>query len=311
MYQLTQSPYGKFQRYTVKHSNHSQSISFIPERGGCLLSLVIQGEEIIDGYQTPEEVDFNTWGKSGVLYPFPNRLAGGQYTWQGKEYQFPVNDVELNNALHGFGMTRPLKIVEKKLNDKEAIISMEGAYTGEFDYYPWPFTFGLTYQLLSAGELQVTMWARNDSHTVIPMGLGWHPYFQLDDTAAACCLQLPPLDMVGIDRRMIPTGKRYPYDDFAQARQIGSTVLDNCFAVSKQEKRIQVLLSGKRGELHYWQETGSDKFNYLQVFTPPYGTSVALEPMSCNVDAFNNGDGLKTLQPGETISAKAGVRLKK
>jgi aldose 1-epimerase len=88
-------------------------------------------------------------------------------------------------------------------------------------------------------------------------------------------------------------------------------VLDNCFAVSEQAERIHVLLSGKRGELHYWQETGPDKFSYLQVFTPPYGRSVALEPMSCNVDAFNNGNGLKTLEPGAIISAQAGVQLKK
>ncbi|MEL7222639.1 MAG: hypothetical protein AAGJ93_15055 [Bacteroidota bacterium] len=306
MYQLTTSSYGKFKLYTLEHTKVKQAIRFVPERGGCLLSLVMEGQELLDGYQTPEEVDFNTWGKSGVLYPFPNRLKGGKYHWQGQDYQFPVNDTELNNALHGFGMTRPLVIVSQELGKDEAIIRMEGSYSGELPYYPWPFTFGFDYHLKTSNEFIVKMWARNDGDTPIPMGLGWHPYFQLDDTAAACSLQLPTLDMVGIDQQMIPTGKRYTYEEFLTPKAIGSTVLDNCFAINDPNNRLEARLSGQRGILNYWQETGPGKFNYLQVFTPPYGTSVALEPMTCNVDAFNNGEGLVTLQSGELIEAEAG-----
>ena len=84
-------------------------------------------------------------------------------------------------------------------------------------------------------------------------------------------------------------------------------MLDNCFAVPTTSLEVSAHLSGPRGTIRYWQETGKDKFNFLQVFTPPYGTSVALEPMTCNVDAFNNGEGLVTLAPGATLEAKAGV----
>ena len=44
-------------------------------------------------------------------------------------------------------------------------------------------------------------------------------------------------------------------------------------------------------------------FPYFQVFTPPHRSSVALEPMSCTVDAFNNGGGLVRLMPGATWGA--------
>ena len=43
---------------------------------------------------------------------------------------------------------------------------------------------------------------------------------------------------------------------------------------------------------------------FFQVFTPPHGESIALEPMSCNVDAFNNGEGLVALEPGKEWKAK-------
>ena len=194
------------------------------------------------------------------------------------------------------------------MNADHALVRMEGAYDGTLDYYPWPFTFGLNYQLFAPDQLWVEIWIENTSKETIPVGLGWHPYFQLGDTAAECELILPTVDMVGIDARMIPTGKRYAFDDFAQRRLIGSTVLDNCFALADTHAEVCAHLQGPRGGLRYWQETGPQKFNFLQVFTPPYGTSVALEPMTCNVDAFNNGDGLCALAPGARLGAKAGVQ---
>ena len=36
---------------------------------------------------------------------------------------------------------------------------------------------------------------------------------------------------------------------------------------------------------------------------------LAIEPMTCPANAFNSGDGLIILQPGETFSATWGVRV--
>lgn len=307
MFSLTSSAFGAFQRYRLAHDTAPTAIDFVPERGGCLLSLVFDGTDVLDGYQTPEELDFNNWGKSGVLYPFPNRLNGGQYTWGGHTYRFPLNDATFQNALHGFGMQRPLTITDTHLAADHATIRMEGAYLGELTYYPWPFTFLLAYTLYADGRFTLEMGARNDAHTVIPMGLGWHPYFRLSDKVSQCTLQLPPVDLVGIDDRMIPTGKRYDYDEFDAPHPIGATILDNCFALKADGGEVAAVLSGPRGSIRYWQAGGPGAFPYLQVFTPPYGTSIALEPMTCNVDAFNNKEGLCALPPGATLSVQAGV----
>ncbi|RMF02530.1 MAG: hypothetical protein D6772_03390 [Bacteroidetes bacterium] len=309
MYELTTEAFGPFTRYTIRHQTFAHYIDFVPQRGGCLLSAVLQGTEILDGYQTPEELDFNRWGKSGVLYPFPNRLKDGRYEWKGKTYQFPINDPATNNALHGFGMERPLRITQVDLGSWEAFIEMEGSYDGSLAYYPWPFTFSLSYRLIAPDQLWVELALRNESAETIPVGLGWHPYFQLDDTLTKQRLQLPFMEMIGIDDRMIPTGKRYPYTEFAEAKAIGPTVLDNCFALTADAVQATIYLYGHGRQLRYWQETGPGKFNFLQVFTPPYRHSIALEPMTCNVDAFNNGEGLCHLMPGTELRAKAGLQL--
>ena len=52
------------------------------------------------------------------------------------------------------------------------------------------------------------------------------------------------------------------------------------------------------------------QFPYFQVFTPPHRESVALEPMSCNVDAFNNRQGLIALEPDKEWKCKMEVVFK-
>ena len=309
MYELHADDFGPFERCTLRHSAYPQEIQFIPDRGGCLISLRLEDQELLDGYTSPEEVEFNRWGKSGLLYPFPNRLEDGTYQWQGKTYQFPCNDTTHQNALHGFGMQRPLVITETQLSEERAVVRMSGEYDGSLHYYPWPFRVELSYHLYGPDSFWFEIAVQNTGTTEIPMGLGWHPYFQLAERAADCALRLPSVELIGIDARMIPTGKRYAHTEFMTLKPIGATVLDNCFAVADTQAEVSAHLSGPRGTIRYWQETGPQKFNYLQVFTPPYGTSVALEPMTCNVDAFNNGDGLVSLQAGAELRAKAGVQF--
>ncbi len=57
-------------------------------------------------------------------------------------------------------------------------------------------------------------------------------------------------------------------------------------------------------------------FGWVQVFTPANfpkpghpdsRTAVAIEPMTCAADAFNNGWGLRRLEPGEAWSGSWGL----
>jgi galactose mutarotase-like enzyme len=46
-----------------------------------------------------------------MLLPYANRIAGGKYTFNGTEYQLPINDVAgLNNSLHGLLWNKTMKV---------------------------------------------------------------------------------------------------------------------------------------------------------------------------------------------------------
>jgi aldose 1-epimerase len=60
----------------------------------------------------PREIDivsFKAWPVTygiPILFP-PNRYEGGKFPWQGKVYQFPVNEKAIENHLHGFFIIVP------------------------------------------------------------------------------------------------------------------------------------------------------------------------------------------------------------
>jgi aldose 1-epimerase len=308
MFQHTIEPFGSFEKHRITDETGAYAMEITPDRGACLLSLRLGGEEILDGYQTPQEVDFNRWAKNMPLFPFPNRLRDGVYTWHDQEYLFPIDDATTGNAIHGFGMECAFALADLDLNDGLASVSYVFPYDGGNPAYPFPGSVRLDYQIRREGAFQMEMAFTNESDQNVPLGMGFHPYFRLGDRADEYVLALPPCEMIGMDERMLPTGKRYRFDDFAGGRPLHTTVLDNCFALTDPgEGRFSVEVSGPAGHLHYWQETGRHRFNFIQLFTPPHRSSLAIEPMTCNVDAFNNKEGLIRLAPGHTATAKWGL----
>lgn len=307
MFTHTKVPFGKWEKHIFSSEADGQVFELVPDLGACLLDLRFENQSILDGYRSPEEMDINRWGKSNFLFPFPNRLNEGTYTWDGQIYQFEINDTLTNNALHGFGAQLPFSVDYVELREKFCLVTCVHENEGTHPAYPFPFKFEIQFRIDTDNNFEVRMRMTNLGQQTIPAGFGWHPYFQLGEQIDSCQLTLPSCRLIGIDSRMIPTGKTYTYDEFAAGKEIGITVLDNCFTFEKGP--VTCTLSGPKGTLAFAQDYGTGKFNYLQLFTPPERKSIAIEPMTCNIDAFNNGDGLLILFPRQTATAKFGLKF--
>lgn len=308
MFEIRKIAFGDWDAYRLSSLDGNQELCAVPGLGSCLRNLSLGGWAILDACATPKDMAINRWAKSALLYPFPNRLSQGQYEWEGQRYQFPINDVPANNALHGFGMQQPMKVIAAEADEAQARLRCQFDYAGELPYYPFPFQFEVEF-ILGEGSLEVELSVRNTGSQALPFGMGWHPYFRLTPKVDELILQMPPCDLVGVDAEMIPTGKRYAYDTFAEPKRIGAEVLDNAFALHQTEGRASIHLSNEGYGLHYWQECGPGRFPFVQLFTPPNRSALAIEPMSCNIDAFNNGQGLMRVLPGEQRAARFGVIL--
>lgn len=311
MYQLEILPFGDFEKFTFVHPSSGNQFSILPAFGATVLDIIFEHISVLDGYRTPEDLIENKWKKSAVLTPFANRLRDGRYEWQGKVYQFPINEPSTGNALHGLGIELPMRVEHIQTEENFASLTCSFQELGNHPAYPFPHTIFITYRIENPAHFEIEICFQNDGDTAIPVGFGWHPYFQISNQINNAHLQIPLCEQIEFDERMLPTGNRNPHQEFAQLTPIGNIEIDDCFALPKEERKIFVTLRGDRGTLQYWQETGKDKFNFLQLFIPESRKSIGIEPMTCMADGFNTGEGLITLQPGKSAVAKAGIHFTK
>lgn len=311
MYQHTTSSFGRFERHTFFNEKINCGFSIVPEYGVVLMDTIFYGKNVLDGFATPEELEKQKWGKSIVLYPFPNRMHDGTYTHEGKTYHFPIDNAATNNAIHGFGKKMAHEINAMILADDYVSVTCVNEYDGHLPYYPFPCRFEITFTFSVEDGMEIEMNFKNTGTTSIPVGIGWHPYFSISEQIEDVSMQLGALEWIDIDERMLPTGKKTPYQKFQHLEKIGDTNLDNGFKIVDESKNFEVVLETDGGVLFYWQVTGERKYNFIQIFTPPHRNCIALEPMTSNIDAFNNKDGLVILQANENLGGKFGYNYSK
>ena len=61
MFELNTSAFGKYRRYDLRHPETGNGFSIVPERGATVLEIVFGGYNILDGYQSPEELEAGKW----------------------------------------------------------------------------------------------------------------------------------------------------------------------------------------------------------------------------------------------------------
>lgn len=299
-YTETVGKIGEYETLSVV-SESGSAFTIIPALGARLNSFVVPTKagpvEVIDGYQDDKELATEYYSKSSLLAPFPNRIVDGCFTFAGERFELPINKPAEHNAIHGFVSDKQFAVVERG--------EVASAYQVRLEYksvpvqgFPFPFSVAVTYVLDADGHLTVQTALENTGLTDMPAGFGWHPYFTLGIPVDQLLLSLPTRRELVVDARLIPTGELIMRDSEYQ-KPIAAAVFDTGFQLL-QEKEIVLTNPETKVSLRL---ICSEGFDYLQVFTPPWRTAIALEPMTCAADAFNNGFGMKVLAPGEELTA--------
>ena len=281
--------------------------------GGALREYEVDGQAILDGYPTDAMAD---GGRGQPLLPWPNRLADGQYTFEGQELRLPVDDVVRQNAMHGLTRWLTWNVAEQAA-DRVRVALMIYPRTG----YPFTLELSIEYSLASNG-LTVSTTAHNAGKRALPFGAGQHPYVMVGNGLVdSATLHVPAQSRLELEpERLLPTGALLPVSgsdyDFRTPRPIGPLVLDDCFTALDRgddgmaQVRLSDPLTGR--ELSMWMDAS---YRFVQVFsgdTLPVARrrrSLAVEPMTCPPNAFRTGTDLIVLQPDETRTLAWGLRV--
>ena len=210
-------------------------------------------------------------GRGQVLAPWPNRLAGGRYEWDGQELQLPVNEVASGSAIHGLVRWASWQVVECE----PARVVLEHVLHPQ-PGYPFALRLRVGYRLAAAG-LSVRLEAENVGNRACPFGAGHHPYV-LAPTGS--------VDELVLDEE--PVGDRQL--DETRHRPGGW--------------RIEV------GEVAVWADESWPWQQVFSGDLPDIRRrGLAVEPMTCPPQAFRTGEDVIRLEPGERWSGEWGIEV--
>ena len=302
--------------YILKHTTKKWDVEIIPSLGARVnrfeLSIGAKRHSIIKGFKNHEKL--KNLGVSGYygahLFPFPNRIQNGAYTFNGVDYKLPVNEPTRAHALHGLLHDQQFQYVKQHITKSGASISFEYAIKGGFKGFPFSFVFTVSYNLDNNG-LGIEATVENKDRISFPVGYGWHPYIDLDARIDLLQLQLSSDLFLELDQGLIPTGKTHKIDAFSKQNRLQDIILDTCFILDPTQKTNETIISNPQTNLKValTQKSGFKGLNYVQLFTPEARDCLAIEPMSCPANAFNTDTSMIVLKTGEIHKWQYGLRI--
>lgn len=281
---------------TLQHGSQQAAVDL---DGGRLTSYRVAGREVIAAEAHSPLASY----RSSLLSPWPNRVAGGRWTWEGEELLLPVNEHALGTALHGLVAFARFQLVTG--DDRSVRVGYDLAPSPG---YPFRLRVEATYALEDDG-LRCTLEAEATGDRRTPVGLGVHPYLQCRGLVDDVVLTLPASRVVRGDERWEELARppvEGTADDFRSGRRIGDRDIDACWTdLAREGGRARCAVRFPDGDqVEVW---GGAVTRYVVVFTGQTlpgalrRTSIAVEPNTAPANAFRSGTDLDVLEPGERL----------
>ena len=267
-----------------------------------------------------------------ILFPFPNRVRGGRFEFQGRScfMERLLNtgwDRGAGQAIHGLVADREWTVEETRGGEHSAEMTASlrlDAFPDILAQYPFPCTITVTYRVID-GRLEMHTRVRNTGGADLPMGFGIHPWFPAALRPGARLPQAVahiskeerarfeahiPADGIWQLQDLMPTGVVESFDragqqyDLRGHRPLAASFYDNVFtrvqheADGSSESALRDPASGL--EMYMRADSG---FREWVLYAPLERAVTALEPYTCTTDAVNLEPqgidaGLITLAPG-------------
>ena len=287
------------------------SSATITEVAAGLRGLVLNGVEVVHEY--PEH-SLPPMGQGIVLVPWPNRIKNGTWTLDGVEQQLDITEPSTGNATHGLLRNTAYRVAERG----DSYVTLQA---GVYPQHGYPFSVdtSVSYELTDAG-LTVTHAITNESDVPAPVAVGAHHYFVIGSVPTAdLTLTISAETVFEYNKKFIPTGE-VSVDgtdfDLRGGRRVGDVSLNHAFGKLTETggQNIHSLSSPDGQRVELWTDSN---FGFVQAYTPREfpletgtGQAIALEPMTAPANAFNTGQGLRWIEPGDTWMLSWGVRYR-
>lgn len=305
--------------------------AILPNVGGNLIAF----RDLESGYRflrEPEAGEMATFKANPivhgipVLFP-PNRYEDGKFPWNGKTYQFPVNEPSTGNHLHGFVHNVPWIAEAFGTTETGSYVTVKlqvGEGHSIYETFPMSFTMRLTYTLGEDG-LQQQLFVKNEGSESMPCLIAFHTAvnapFAPESTAKDCKVKLTIGERWEMSGRMLPTGDYQPLNANEELMK-GEGVypffesLDNHYTAVAQNGRNRMELTDSRIGATLVYDVGTSYKQWMiwnngateGFFCPEPQINLVNAP---NTDLPADEIGLFSLEPGEIWEETARLYLKR
>lgn len=256
-----------------------------------------------------------------LLFPFPGRIPGTTFEWEGKKYELEPGDAH-GNAIHGFVHKRPWRIIEHSGGNR--IVGQFHAWKDDpslKDRWPADFRITATYEL-QGNSLNTHYLLENPGETPLPFGFGTHAYFRvpLGGAKADDCIVKLPVSAQWELVEMLPTGRRFELPNaaaFQAGLRFADCKFDDVFTGLMPNKANQIVSSiedpGSQARMSI--VFSPREFRECVVYTPPHREAICIEPLTCAPSAVTLATkgieaGWKVLPPGGSFEASVEMAVK-
>jgi aldose 1-epimerase len=272
-------------------------VSVMPSRGNNAFEMKVKGNNVLQ-FPFASAAEFKSRGSfSGIpfLAPWANRLDEMAFYANGKKYMLNagLGNVRGPIPMHGFLATAPWEVVEVKADQEAAWVTSRLEVYRQPDWiaqFPFAHTIEMTYRLKD-GTLEVAVKLNNLSAAPMPVAIGFHPYFQVNDAPRDDWTFSVGAKTHWIATRNIPTGETEPIEKVipsSMGASLRGMKLDDVFGD---------LIRDTSGKATMWVQGKSEKVEV--VFGPKYHAAVVwfpagprqdficFEPMAGITDSMN------------------------
>lgn len=277
----------QYKTYTLSDSSARSQLQVVPERGGIITSLCVQGKEILyldaERFANP---DLTVRGGIPILFPICGNLPDNTYTYNGQQYTLKQ---------HGFARDLPWEVTDSVTQDSASLTLVLNSNEQTRAVYPFDFQLSFTYQLLG-NSLGIRQRYINYSSEPMPFSTGLHPYFATSDKTQLE-FKIPATQFQ--DQRIGIT------NSFAGNFDLSQDEIDVAFR-QLSERAATVTDRSRQLQLHLsWDEI----YSTVVFWTVKGKDFYCLEPWSAPRNALNTGDHLIQLTPGSSCEALVRIRV--
>jgi aldose 1-epimerase len=271
------------------------------DRGFNCCSFAVDGHELLDSVPGFAQGEGRPSGHGiPILFPFPNRIRDGRFSWNGRSYQLPppiAPDDGNGNAIHGFCLDRPWRVISQDTSSVTGEFQLSRDAADRRPLWPSDARIRVAYRL-EDNRLLADVTIDNPDMEDLPFGFGTHPYFRLPlgsgGTALDCRVHVPAHRQWELDA-CLPTGRLLPLDascDLRHGGRFGDMQLDHVLTsiadINHQPLAVLEMSVGDPGaRRRLTQRCDGGVFREIVVYTPPGRDAVCLEPYTCVTDAIN------------------------